>query len=133
MKNNKKVIISTVIMLALALSLFIGYKSYEKSQLEAGSKGITVTVIDTKTSLNKEYKHRTDAEMLGTALDELKLIKTETSQFGRYVTAVSDIPADMSKNEWWKFTINGVDSVTGIDSTPIKDGDKIEITFTVGF
>lgn len=32
-----------------------------------------------------------------------------------------------------KMTINDEDFVTGIDVTPIKDGDKIEFIFTIGW
>lgn len=39
----------------------------------------------------------------------------------------------VSVGQWWKFTINGQYSLSGIDSTPIKDGDKIEFTFTIGW
>lgn len=133
MKNNKNVIISTIVILAVAVGLFFGYKTYKNSQIQVGSKSISVVVIDDRNSVNKEFTHKTDAEMLGTALDEMNLIEGEDSEFGRYVTTVSGITADMNASEWWKFTINGQDSVSGIDSTPIKDGDKIEFIFTIGW
>lgn len=133
MKENKKVIITSAIILILGVVLLFGYKVYQKSQIEVGSKKISVVVIDDRNSTREELKHNTDAEMLGTALDEMGIIKADDSEFGRYVHTVSGIKADMDKTEWWKFTINGQDSVTGVDETPIKDGDIIEFVFSVGW
>lgn len=133
MKNNKNIIISTIVILAVAIGLFFGYKTYQNSQIQVGSKTISVVVIDDRNSVKEELTHKTDAEMLGIALDEMELIGTDDSEFGRYVTTVSGIHADMAKTEWWKFTINGQDSVSGVDTTPIKDGDKIEFIFTIGW
>lgn len=133
MKNNRNVIISTIIILLVSIGLFFIYKTYQNSQIEVGSKEISVVVIDGRNSIKKEFTHKTDAEILGTALDEMELIEADDSEFGRYVTTVDGISADMSKSEWWKFTINGQDSITGVDSAPIKDGDKIEFIFTIGW
>ena len=133
MKNNKNVIISTIIILLVSIGLFFGYKTYQNSQIQVGSKKISVVIIDDRNSVKKEFTHKTDVEMLGTALDEMDLIEADDSEFGRYVTTVDGISADMGKSEWWKFTINGQDSVTGVDATPIKDGDKIEFIFTIGW
>lgn len=133
MKDNKKVIITSVVVLVLGIAMLFGYKAYQKSQIEVGAKAITVVVVDDRNSVKKEFKHNTDAEMLGTALDEMNLIKADDSEFGRYVHTVADINANKDKTEWWKFTINGQDSVTGIDGTPIKDGDAIEFVFTTGW
>lgn len=133
MKNNKNIVVSTIAILLVAIGLFFGYKVYQKSQIQVGSKTISVIVIDDSHSIKNEFTHKTDAEILGAALDEMNLIGSDDSEFGRYVTTVSDITADMSKDEWWKLTINDEDSVTGIDATPIKDGDKIEFILTVGW
>lgn len=133
MKDNKKAIITSVLILVLGLVLLFSYKAYQKSQIEVGSKEISVVVVDERNSTREEFEHKTDAEMLGTALDEMEIIKADDSEFGRYVHTVSNIYADTNKTEWWKFTINGQDAVTGIDETPIKDGDTIEFIFTVGW
>ena len=39
---------------------------------------------------------------------------------------------EVAVGQWWRFTINSQYSLSGIDSTPIKDEDKIEFTFTIG-
>ena len=133
MKNNKNIIISTIVILLVSIGLFFAYKAYQNSQIQVGSKTISVVVINDRDSFKKEFTHKTDAEMLGAALDEMNIIEGKDSEFGRYVTTVSGITADKNKTEWWKFTINGQDSVSGIDTAPIKDGDKIEFIFTIGW
>ena len=74
MKNNKNIIISTIVILVVAIGLFFGYKTYQNSQIQVGSKTISVVVIDDRNSVKEELTHKTDAEMLGVALDEMELI-----------------------------------------------------------
>ena len=40
---------------------------------------------------------------------------------------------DDSKQEWWSFTKDGQMLETGVDTTPIADGDHFEITLTAGY
>ena len=49
------------------------------------------------------------------------------------MTAVNGIAADDSKQEWWCFTKGGEEMMTGVDTTPIADGDAFEITLTEGY
>ena len=41
--------------------------------------------------------------------------------------------ADSSKEEWWALYKNGEFSMTGVDDTPLADGDSIEYRLTVGY
>ena len=38
-----------------------------------------------------------------------------------------------AKEEWWCFTKDGEDVMTGVDSTPVADGDHFEITLKTGY
>ena len=40
---------------------------------------------------------------------------------------------DEAKEEWWCFTKDGEDVMTGVDSTPVADGDHFEITLKTGY
>lgn len=132
MKNNKK-IITTILVLLIAVVGYFAYGKFAKVETVKGNKNITVIVKSEKDKYEKEHKHSTDAEFLGKALDEMNIIEAEKSQVGRYVSKVDGIAADQTKQEWWKFTVNGVDATAGIDETPIADGDKIEFIFTIGW
>ena len=48
-------------------------------------------------------------------------------------SAVSPSTADESIQQWWCFTKGGEMLMTGVDTTPIADGEHYEITFTVGW
>ena len=52
---------------------------------------------------------------------------------GLYVTTVDGVTADDGNQEWWCFTLNGETINTGVDTTPIADGDHFEITLTTGY
>ena len=75
----------------------------------------------------------TDAEYLRGALESIDLIEGSESEYGLFVTAVNGIAADDSKQEWWCFTKGGEEMMTGVDTTPIADGDAFEITLTEGY
>lgn len=98
----------------------------------AGRKDIGVTVVYADASAD-EFNLSTDAEFLRQALDEQKLIEGEASPYGLYVKTVNGLTADDTKEEWWCFTKDGADVMSGLDSTPIADGDHFEITLKTGY
>ena len=67
----------------------------------------------------------TDKEIVGEALEELGLILGEESPTGIYVKTVSGITADYDKDgTYWAFYVNGEYAQSGVDSTPIHEGDS---------
>ncbi len=133
MKKNMKSIIISLIVIIIAIGGFFIYKNFNAKQRVKGDKTIEVTVISKKDNYEKTYTHSTNAETLGKALDEMKIIVADTSQATRFITGVDGLNADANKQEWWNLKINGKDSQTGIDDTAIKDGDKIELILTIGW
>ena len=129
--KNKKMLVSLLILI-MAISTYFGYSKVLADEIVKSSKVITVTVIDGGSNYKKEYKHKTDAEKLGEALDEMGIIETSKGNFGRFVIGVDGIKADKAKGQWWQIKINGVDAQKGIDNTVIKDGDKIDFTYKTG-
>ena len=46
---------------------------------------------------------------------------------------VDGVTADEAKQQWWCFTKGGETLMSGVDTTPIEDGDCCEITLTTGW
>ena len=89
-------------------------------------KNITVKVI--ANGQTAEFKLETKADFLRGALEEKNLIKGDESEYGLFVTEVNGIAVAPSLNQWWKFSKGGEDLMTGVDTTPVADGDSFEIT-----
>ena len=101
---------------------------------QKGAKNIVVEVVH-KDKTKKTFKINTDAVYLRGALDEKKLVAGDESEYGLFVKTVDGetVSDDSAAQEWWCFTKSGESLMTGVDTTPISDGDKYEITFTVGW
>ena len=97
--------------------------------LGKGEKTVTVKVIAEEQELT--FTIHTDKETLGDALLEHKLIDGEEGPYGLYVKAVNGIVADYNVDQtYWSLTKNGELSMTGVDATPIANGEQYELTRT---
>lgn len=131
MKEKKKVIIAVVALIA-AIAVFAGvYFAFGRPETSAGSKTVTIEVV--APNYSNTHKIKTDAEFLGDALKEEGIIEGEESQYGLFITSVDSIKADDSKQQWWCITKGGADVMTGVDVTPIADGDTFELTLKEGY
>lgn len=131
-KNNKKtVIIIVAVVVVLAAIFAVVYTQFGPKPTQ-GSKKITVEVV-LEDNQKKNYAISTDAEFLGQALKEQKLVEGEEGPYGLFITKVAGVAADDSKQQWWCITKNGEAVTTGVDQTPIADGEKYEITLTTGY
>lgn len=130
-RNTKKIIVSCITLVAIIAVMFFVYKTFMAKPVE-GSKEIVAKVILTD-GTSESFEIKTDAEFLREALEDEKLISGTESEYGLYVTTVNGITADESKQEWWNFTLDGESLMTGVDATPINDGDHYEIILTVGY
>jgi hypothetical protein len=97
-----------------------------------GGKTISVEIIAPPAE-TKTLEISTNAEFLRQALEEQGLIQGDESAYGLFVTSVDGRTVDASKQEWWCFTKDGADLLTGVDSTPIQDGENYEITLMIGY
>lgn len=131
MKNKKKLWIGVAVVAVLALALGSIYAFFGPKGT-AGSKTIVVSVVDTA-GKSEDFTLHTDEEYLRGALEEAKLIEGTESNYGLFVTTVNGTKADDTKQEWWCFTKGGEMLETGVDTTPIADGDQFEATLTVGY
>mgnify|MGYP000163486889 FL=1 len=128
-KNKKVLIIAAVVLILIAAALFFIEGSKKPMPIE-GAKTITVTVMQEGVE-NKVFTIHTDAEFLRGALEQEKLIEGSESQYGLYVTTVDGVAVDDSLRQWWCFNDGEGNMLdTGVDSTPIADGDAFQIVLS---
>lgn len=128
--KNKKTLIALIVLVVLVIGAFAVWK-VNAPQGQTGDKTILVSVVvDTETS---DFVIETDAEFLRGALEQAGLVEGTESEYGLYVTTVNGVTADESQQQWWCFTRGGGTLETGVDTTPIADGEHYEITLTTGW
>ena len=128
--KNKKTLIAVIVLIVAVILAGAAWMIWKPTGI-AGSKTVVVEVITDDSA--KEYKIRTDAEFLRGALEEQDLVAGEESEYGLFVKSMAGITADDSKQQWWCFTKGGEDLFTGVDDTPIADGDHFEATLMTGW
>ena len=134
---NKKLIAGVDALIAV-IAILLGVYLNNRQPATSGSKTITVSVFDTvgSTEASNTTTITTDEEYLRGALEQEDSgisISGSESEYGLFVTTVDGVTADDSKQQWWCFTKGGEMLNTGVDSTPIADGDTFEITLTEGY
>ena len=110
-KSNTAFVRFSALLLAVLIAA-MALAGCDKVEAQTGAKTITVDIG---------------------ALEQEKLVEGEESQYGLFVKTVNGYTVDDSRQEWWCFTKGGETLFTGVDDTPIADGDKFEITLTVGY
>lgn len=131
MNQKKKNILIVAILVAVVVLLAAVWMIF-RPQSVAGEKQLGISVVDAEGN-TEEFSFSTSQEFLRGALEEQGLVQGEESQYGLYVTTVNGLTADESQQQWWCFTKGGEDVMTGVDSTPIADGDHFEITLKTGY
>ena len=107
--------------------------SKQRKEAERGEeKTITITVTHSDGS-QKEFSFTTDYEMLGDLLREEDLADGIEGASGFYVTEVDGEKAEDTKQEWWMALKDGEMIQSGVDYTPLEDGDSFELAFSVGY
>lgn len=130
MKNRKWIL--GIVALAVVAALLAGAYLLWAPKPVKGAKALVVQVLH-QDGRSNEVALNTDQEFLRGALEEVSLISGEESAYGLFVKTVDGYTADDSKQEWWCFTKGGEDLFTGVDATPVADGDQFEITLKTGY
>ena len=139
MKKNQKIAVGLISGFVVLVAAFIvvwaiwSPKPIENPSSSAPyDKTITVQIVySDETSETK--KINTNANNLRGALEDEGLVSGTESEYGLFITTVNGVTADDSKQQWWFVTKDGEDVMTGVDSTPIEDGDKFELTLKTGW
>lgn len=127
-----------LLALLLVLSVFISCDKVEKkdawesatyrADTELGVGATTVEVEVKADDKSVTFTIHTDKQTLGEALIEHGLIEGENGAFGLYVKLVNGIEADYDKDKtYWSLYKNGEYMLTGVDTTPISDGEHYEL------
>ena len=130
-KKTRNIIIAVALLLVLVIGAVLIWNA-NKPDAQEGGKALVVTVVHGDES-SEDFSFTTDAENLRTALEEQKLIEGTESEYGLYVTKVDGEEADESQQQWWCFSKDGEDLMTGVDDTMIADGDHYDITLKTGW
>ena len=125
--QKKRIAVLGLTAVALLAVMAACWFAFGQPQSSAGQKELTV-VVDAADGSPEEFSFSTAQEFLRGALEEQELIAGEDSQYGLFVTEVNGVIADDSQQQWWCFTKDGATLNTGVDSTPVADGDHFEIT-----
>lgn len=131
MGKNKKGVLAAVILAVLVILAGVAWAIWRPTGTP-GDKSISVQVVFEDQS-TRDYTIETAEEFLRGALEQENLIQGSESELGLYVTTVDGVVADDSKQQWWRFSKDGESLNTGVDATPIADGDHFEITLVTGW
>ena len=137
-KKHFRSVLSLVLVAAMVL-MFAGCGQNQNeetpetssNQQETVEKVFTFEVVEldgTKKEFNVEY----DTEKtVGEALVNEKLISGENGQYGLMVDTVNGQKYDYNEDgAYWAFHINGEYAISGVDTTPIKDGEVYSFVAT---
>ena len=128
MKGKKKTLFA-VAALAVVAALMLGLWYFTRPKPQAGDKTIVVEVVHADASA-KEFTYQTSAEYLGEVLLAEGLAEGSQGGYGLFITSVDGETAQDSLRQWWCITKGGERVETGVDATPIADGDHFELTMS---
>ena len=140
MKRMLSLILCAVLIAAMALSV-TGCSGNKEPRWETktftdgqtlgeGSKEFTLIVTDGD-GKESTATIRTDKDIVGDALLELELIAGDPQDTGLYVKCVNGKTYDYDKDgKYWAFYIDGEYAMSGVDTTPIKDGEVYSFVAT---
>ena len=128
MKNKKLILALGAFVLVIALLL--GLWMANRPETTTGTKAYTVTVVHSDGS-KKAFSYTTDEEFLGAALVAEGLIAGDEGPYGLTIITVDGEDAIWDvHNAYWALFVGEEYAVTGIDSTPVNDGDSFKLVFT---
>lgn len=125
-------ILALICLLSMALTLVSCSANGDKNESETGTP-ITITLTVTgPDGTSKEHTVNTDSSKnLRQALEGAGLISGDEGPYGLYVKVVDGITADYDiDGSWWGLYKGGEMLMTGVDSTPIADGDHFEFIYS---
>ena len=129
MKNRKTLWI--ILSLVLVAALMVGAYVLWMPKGVAGAKTIDFKIVNGESV--KTVSIQTNEAYLRGALEAKGLIAGDESEYGLFVKTVDGYTVNDANQEWWCFTKGGETVMTGVDTTPIANGDAFEATLTVGY
>ena len=140
MKKQCKIALLCMLSLCMIFCLFACAKVEKtgvwenatyRSDKTFGDGGKTVLVEVKAEEQSITFTVKTDEEMLGDALLAHGLIAGEEGPYGLYLTHVNGMAAIWEENKsYWGIYANGEYLLTGVDTTPVEDGQHYELVYT---
>lgn len=142
-KNEKKIIIISVIILAVLIALFGAVYCFSNKDSLAGAnssysdsqelKSYSVEVVD-KDKQVREYSGQTSGKYLIDVMDELSeqgdfSYAGEDSVYGVFITEINGVKTEDITKAYWAFYVNDTYCQHGVSSQPVSDGDKFRIQY----
>ena len=127
--KDKKLLIALIAFLAV-VGIMVGILLITRPFTNADRKTITVTVVHSN-GTEKTFTYETAEEFLGPVLYGEGLI-AESASAGMFDT-VDGEKADWGVDQsYWALYIGENYATTGVDATPIYDGDHFRLVYTRG-
>ena len=131
MKKNSKLILAAVALVAL-IAILAGVFFATRPDTSVGAKTITVEVIHADQS-SKIFTYNTDAEYLGDVLLAEGLVEGQDGPYGLEILVVDGEQAIWAEDgAYWALYVGEEYGTTGVDTTPIADGDTFKLVYTLG-
>lgn len=128
------VLVLTIVAATAFVLASCGNKETDTPDAKDNAEEITITVSVKGSDGNvTDFTITTHEKYLRGALEAEKLIEGDEGEFGLYVKVVNGERADYDEDgAYWSFSQNGEMLMTGVDTTPISDGDTFLIEYTKG-
>ena len=116
-----KRMISLLWALVMVFALTACSAKEEAPAADAVSFKVVVTDLDGNETA---FEYSSNAASVGEALVAEGLIEGHETEYGLYIDTVNGITADWDNDQtYWAFYINDSYAVSGVDTTPITDGE----------
>ena len=129
--QKKKTLLAALALVVVAAGLLLVWRMTAPTG-EAGRKTVTVQVVHSD-GVSRDFTLETEEACLGPALIAGGVVEDNQGPYGLYILTADGETAEESAQEWWKLTKGGEMVNTGVDATPIADGDAFELTLMVGY
>ena len=130
MKNKKLWIAVLAVIVVAAVGLGIYFAT--RPATSAGAKTVTVDVVHGDGTA-KTFTYHTDEEYLGPVLVKEGLVKGTDSDYGLMIDTVDGESAVWeTDNAYWALYLGDEYASTGVDQTPVHDGDRFRLEYTKG-
>lgn len=98
---------------------------------ELGSGSVTVTAEVEVEDKTVRFTVHTDASTVGDALQGAGILEGEAGPYGLYIKRVNGMLADYDADQtYWAFYIGSDYGMTGVDLTPIADGEIYRFVYS---
>lgn len=131
MTKNKRALAALAALLAIA-ALMAALYLQSRGAAQGGTKSITVTVVHSGGDA-REFSLETRETYLAPVLLEAELVSGDDGPYGLYITEADGESAVYEENgSYWALYVGDEYASQGVSETPVRDGDRYSLVYTVG-